>query len=84
MTNPFIAEIGAGKIRVSQAGVRAFNATWPCSKLRATRAYWFEFDYRRDLVDTDVPEQDDGPEASAMADDCKAFCFEAITPAWAK
>lgn len=72
------------KVRVSREGVAAFNATWPCSTLRASRAYWFEFDSRGDLVDTDTPESDDGPAASAMADYCRAFLFDNTSPAWAK
>jgi hypothetical protein len=71
------------KIIASREDVARFNATWPGSKLR-DRAYWFEFDRNGDLVDTDVPEQDDGPEASAMADDCRAYYMDDIKPAWAK
>jgi len=70
------------KIIVSRAGVAAFNATWPCSTLRPTRAYWFEFDAGGDLIDTDCPEQDDGPAASAMADDCRAYLFDGMPPSW--
>lgn len=76
-------EIIGRKVIVSRDGIAAFNRIWPGSSLRATRAYWFEFDARRDLVDTDCPEQDDGPAASAMADDCKAYLFDDVTPAWA-
>ena len=50
--------------------------------LRPTRAYWFEFDAGGDLVDTDCPEQDDGPAASAMADDCRAYLFDGMPPSW--
>ena len=72
------------RVFVSHIGVRLFNAQWPCSKLRDTRSYWFQFDERNeDLIDTDMPESDDGPEASALADDCKAFLFDSITPDWA-
>lgn len=63
----------SNKIQVSAAEVAAFNRQWPCSSLRASRSYWFEFDEDNDLVDTDCPEHDDGPAAVAMADDCKAF-----------
>lgn len=52
--------------------VTAFNAKWPGSTLR-DRAYWFEFDSAGDLVDTDVPEHDDGPAATALAEDAKQF-----------
>lgn len=77
-----LTEIGR-KVIVSREGVAAFNRTWPCSSLRASRAYWFEFDADGDLIDTDCPEQDDGPPASAMADDCKAYLFEDEQPSWA-
>lgn len=70
------------KIIVSREGVAAFNRAWPCSKLRDSRCYWFEFDDDRDLVDTDCPQQDDGPEASAMADDCRTYLFDDIAADW--
>lgn len=73
---------GPNKVRVSSAGVAAFNRAWPCSKLRDTRAYWFQFDDNGDLVDTDCPEQDDGPESVAMAEDCKAWLFDDVKPEW--
>lgn len=72
------------KVIVSRDGVAAFNRVWPCSELRSTRAYWFEFDERGDLIDTDCPQQDDGPAASAMADDCKAYLFDDEQPTWAQ
>lgn len=75
--------ISSGKVRVSREGVASFNRSWPCSTLRASRAYWFEFESNGDLVDTDCPEADDGPAAAAMADDCKAFLFDGIRPEWA-
>lgn len=71
------------KVIVPRADVAAFNAQWPCSTLRASRAYWFEFEANGDLVDTDCPEQDDGPAAKAMADDCQAFLATGDQPAWA-
>ena len=67
---------------VSAAGVASFNRGWPCSTLRTYRAYWFEFDDQGDLVDSDLPEHDDGPAAVAMADDCKAWLFEGKQPQW--
>lgn len=70
------------KVIVSRDAVASFNRAWPCSSLRASRAYWFEFDAAGDLVDTDCPEQDDGPAASAMADDCRAFLIEGRRPEW--
>ena len=84
MPNPFLTLVGPNKVRVSKAGVYQFNRTWPCSELRSNRAYWFEFDGRRDLVDVDVPESDDGSAASAMADDCKAWLFDDVEPDWAR
>lgn len=82
MTDEMIQEISPLKVRVSCAGVAAFNRTWPCSTLRASRSYWFEFGRNGDLIDTDCPEHDDGPAASAMADDCRAYAFQDDLPAW--
>lgn len=70
------------KVIVSADAIESFNRAWPCSKLRSTRAYWFEFDSTGNLVDTDVPEQDDGPEASAMSDDCRDYLLEDVRPTW--
>jgi len=84
MQNEFLSIVGPRKVRVSREGVAAFNQTWPCSSLRETRAYWFEFDSRGDLVDTDVPEQDDADAASAMSKDCQAWLEDSIVPAWAE
>ena len=70
------------KVIVSREGVAAFNRTWPCSSLRSTRSYWFEFDVQGDLADTDCPDQDDGSAAAAMSDDCKAYLFNDEQPAW--
>lgn len=84
MSNPFIAEISARKIRVTRAGVRSFNAAWSCSKLQPERSYWFEFDRDGDLIDTDVPEHENGPEASAMADDCREYLLSGQLAAWAQ
>lgn len=71
------------KVIVSRDGVLSFNRGWPCSELRAGRAYWFEFDADGDLVDTDLPEHDEGAAASALADDCRAYLFDDIRPTWA-
>lgn len=70
------------KVIVSRDGVAQFNRTWPCSPLRETRHYWFEFDWDGDLIDADCPESDDGEAAKAMADDCKAWLFDGINPDW--
>lgn len=72
------------KVGVSSADVRRFNFAWPCSKLRASRGYWFEFDESGDLIDTDCPESDDGPESAAMAEDCKAWLEDDTLPDWAE
>jgi hypothetical protein len=72
------------KVICSSADVRRFNAAWPCSELRATRSYWFEFDSQFDLVDTDCPESDDGTAAAAMADDCRAYLESDELPGWAE
>ena len=71
------------KVLVTQYEVAAFNRQWPCSELRSTRAYWFEFADNGDLVDTDVPQQDDGSAASAMADDCRKYLMNDDLPDWA-
>ena len=60
------------KVRVSRAEVALFRHGWPCSNLR-DRSYWFEFDADGNLIDTDVPEHDDGEGASALAGNAKAF-----------
>lgn len=67
---PFLSLVGPSKVRISREGVAVFNAYWPRSKLRPTRAYWFEFDDNGALVDTDVPEHDDGETAAALSRDC--------------
>jgi hypothetical protein len=75
--------VGIRKVRVSAAGVASFNRSWPCSELRASRAYWFEFDVSGDLIDSDIPYSDDGPAALAMSRDCQEWLFENINPEWA-
>lgn len=80
-----IIEIFSGnprKVVVHKTGVALFNARWPGSKLDSSRAYWFEFDGTGDLVDTDVPEHTDGPEAAALADDCREYLIEGEIPEW--
>lgn len=72
------------KVIVSKAEVAEFNRHWPCSTLRSERAYWFEFDFSGALVDTDVPEQDDGPAATAMANDCYGLLWDSTLPPWAE
>jgi hypothetical protein len=71
------------KVIVSRLEIELFNARWPNSTLRDTRHYWFEFDENGDLVDSDVPEQDDGPAATALAEDCKEIIFNpGFSPDW--
>lgn len=60
------------KVIVSRTEVIDFMRTFPCSGLRE-RAYWFEFDENGDLIDTDIPEHDDGPGAVALSQDAFAF-----------
>lgn len=72
------------KVIVSREEVANFNSRWPCSELRSERAYWFEFASNGDLIDTDVPEQDDGSAATAMAADCQAFLFDGTQPEWSE
>lgn len=74
--------IGKNKVQVSKIGIALFNAQWPCSELRSVRSYWFEFDDQGDLIDTDTPQQDDGSAASALADDCKNYLFNDVSPDW--
>jgi hypothetical protein len=63
--------------------VARFNSRWPCSELDPSRSYSFTFDALFDLVDTDLPEKHDGGAAAALADDCRAYCFNDVVPAWA-
>lgn len=60
------------KVIVPKSEVIDFMRFFPCSGLRQ-RSYWFEFDNDGDLVDTDLPEQDDGAGASALANDCREY-----------
>ena len=83
MSDLVFSLIAPRKVRVSHLGVRLFNAQWPCSRLDPQRAYWFEFDADGDLVDTDVPEHSDGPEATALCDDAKAWLDDGTLPDWA-
>lgn len=76
--------LAPNKIRVSATGVWLFNKSWPCSELRDSRSYWFEFDDNGDLIDCDVPQHDDGAAAVALAQDAKQWLFNDEWPAWAK
>ncbi len=75
-------QYGPRKAGFTAAEVRIFRLQFPCSGLR-DRAYWFEFDSRGDLVDTDVPEHDDGPGAVALSYDAQAW-LAGTMPDWLK
>jgi hypothetical protein len=70
------------KVQFSREEIRLFNSVWPCSTLRATRSYWFEFADNGDLIDTDVPEHDDGDAATALASDAWQWLGHDTTPDW--
>ncbi len=70
------------KVIAPRQAVALFNAQWPCSTLRTSRSYWFEFDENGNLIDTDCPESDDGPAATALADDCREFLESGAQPDW--
>lgn len=76
-----IQEVAPRKVRFSRAAVALFNAQWPGSTLR-DRSYWFEFAENGDLIDTDVPEHDDGTAALALSEDAQAW-LDGNAPAWA-
>jgi hypothetical protein len=78
----YIGRGNYGKAIVSRKEVAAFNTKWPCSTLRDTRSYWFEFDHEGNLVDTDCPEQDAGPAVSAMVADCWEYIANDTPPTW--
>lgn len=80
--NDILQMVGPRRVRISRVGVALFNAQWPCSTLRSERAYWFEFDEAGELVDCDVPEQDDGPAAAALCDDALAWLIDDTIPEW--
>ncbi len=71
------------KVFVSKSEVASFNRTFPESLLRDTRSYWFEFDSQRQLVDTDVPQQDDCPAAGVLSEICREYLFYDVSPSWA-
>ncbi len=69
----FCREVAPLKVRVSRVGVAVFNASWPGSDLRASRSYWFQFASNGDLIDSDVPQQDDGEAAAALSRDAQEW-----------
>ncbi len=60
------------KVIFDRDEVNRFNRSWPGSKLE-DRGYWFEFARNGDLVDTDIPEHSDGPEALALSQDAQEW-----------
>ena len=75
-------QIGRYKIRFSEDEVLAFKKSWPCSGLQ-DRSYWFEFEgskYGFTLVDTDLPEQDDGVAALALSHEAQRYLEELTSP----
>lgn len=60
------------KVIVSREEVDSFRQSWPCNNLRS-RSYWFEFDNDGSLIDSDVPYEDDGDAADALAQDALNF-----------
>ena len=79
-----IYEVSKNKILVTRLGIGIFNGRWPDSNLRSERHYWFEFSENEDLIDTDVPDQDDGPAAKALVEDCREYLFRGEIPEWVK
>lgn len=63
------------KVIVSRDEVADFIKTFPDSKLCSggPRHYWFEFDKNGDLIDTDIPEHEDGAGAVALSQDALLF-----------
>ena len=72
--------ITENKVFVSKTDIKLFNLQFPCSELRATRAYWFEFDSSGNLIDHDVPEQCDGFACAALSEDCREFFLFDLIP----
>jgi len=74
--------IAPRKVRISREGIALFNAYGSRSTLRASRAYWFEFDVNQELIDSDVPQSDEGDAATALMLDAAAWLFDGIVPGW--
>jgi hypothetical protein len=70
------------KVIVSRQEVARFNARWPGSPLNPNRHYGFEFDEQGDLLDSDVPEHQDGTAALALAYACREFYLLETWPEW--
>ena len=67
--------VGPRKVRFTEAEVVEFMDVCPGSGLR-NRSYWFEFDASGYLIESDVPEHDDGPGATALGGQAQAWLFE--------
>jgi len=74
--------INSHTVQASPRDVELFNRAWPGSRLSPDRGYWFAFDGTGDLIDHDVPEQDDGREAWALSEDCRDWALYGTWPAW--
>jgi hypothetical protein len=61
---------GYKRIYFSKREVIEWKRRWPVSGLK-DKGYWFEFDTRGDLVDTNVSANEDGGGAAALASDAK-------------
>lgn len=59
------------RVVASADDVSGFNDSWPCSSLPDSRVS-FTFANTGDLVDLS-PDEIDGPEVCALADDCRAY-----------
>lgn len=63
------------KVIVERYEVALFREGFPSSGLQ-NRSYWFEFDDEGNLVDSDVPEQDDGDGATTLSHHAQRFLEE--------
>jgi hypothetical protein len=64
--------VGKNKVRFTKEEVSNFIQSWPGVE-DPQRSYWFEFDDNDDLVDTDVPNEQDGSWTVALAYDAKEW-----------
>lgn len=70
---PYTEPHNPRKVIFTREEVAAFVHDNPGCGLQSTRAYWFEFDPDAELIDMDVPWQDYGPGAEALADTARAW-----------
>lgn len=71
--------IAPGTVQVSADGVADFNSRWPNSPLKPDRTYTFMFDCCGNLIDTDVPGEDDGAAALVLSFDAGDWLLEYTT-----